>query len=447
MRTLAVSFAGRLAVLTALAALASCGAEDTGSADSPAAEVSADAGMGGSGAGASPAAPPTSAPAPDDRPDAATGAPDADDPQAEPLPDADDPSDPPGPDATDPDAGEPSDPPLEPVPDAGDPPNVPDPGPCPPDVVCVDRLPFRDRGDTRGGPRTVDRYACAPDVDESGPERRYRIDVAHEGLLAVSLTGLDPGTDVDVHLLAGPAPDDCLDRGHWRAAAWVRPGTYWIVVDTWVDAQGEPLPGAYTLDVALTDAAALAVAGLDPEVADRALRVFARAWAREDTDRLEYAIVDFTLESALPREWIVDLATGEVLWHLHVTHGEASAAPGDAARAVAFSNIPESHQSSLGLMRSAETYTGDYGYSFRLDGLEPGYNDNVRRRDIVMHPWEDARPEAIDARGALPTSWGCPAIDDRIASPVVDLMSGGALYWFWYPDGDWSEQSVYLTEP
>jgi hypothetical protein len=246
MRTLAVSFAGRLAVLTALAALASCGAEDTGSAGPPAAEASADAGMGASGGGASPAAPPTSALAPDG-PDAASGA-DPREPPVEPLPDADNPSDPAGPDAADPDAadpdaGDPGDPPLEPLPDAGRPPSDPDPGPCPPDVVCVDRLPFRDRGDTRGGPRTVDRYACAPDVDESGPERRYRIDVAHEGLLAVSLTGLDPGTDVDVHLLAGPAPDDCLDRGHWRAAAWVRPGTYWIVVDTWVDAQGEPLPG------------------------------------------------------------------------------------------------------------------------------------------------------------------------------------------------------------
>jgi hypothetical protein len=330
-----------------------------------------------------------------------------------------------------------------PAPDAA--PTPPAPEPCPPGVECLDALPASVRGDTRGGPSDIPRYGCAPDVDESGPERLYRIEVRHEGLLAAALSGLDGETDVDVHLLSARDSGACLDRGHWRAAAWVRPGTYYIAVDTWVDADGEPLPGAYTLDVAWTDGAHLATAGLDPVVADRALRVFARAWAREDTDRLEYAIVDFTLESALPREWIVDLATGEVLWHLHVTHGEASAAPGDPGRAVSFSNVPESHQSSLGLMRSAETYTGDYGYSFRLDGLEPGYNDNVRRRDIVMHPWEDARPEAITAAG-LPTSWGCPAIDDRLATPVVDLMAGGALYWFWYPDGDWSRRSTYLND-
>ena len=44
-----------------------------------------------------------------------------------------------------------------------------------------------------------------------------------------------------------------------------------------------------------------------------------------------------------------------------------------------------SHQTSLGLFRTADTYVGSNGYSLRLDGLEPGVNDRARERAIVMH--------------------------------------------------------------
>ncbi len=306
--------------------------------------------------------------------------------------------------------------------------------PCPDGVTCIDALPYYGRANTVGGASRFDAYGCAPGTDESGPERVYRLEVAHEGFLAIDLGDMPEGVDVDVHLLRELDPDACVDRGHWRAAGWVTPGTWWIVADTWVTGDGRELPGAFSLSAE----------GMDPEVGQAALRAFALAWEQGDTGRLEYGITDFSMHSSAPRQWIVDLVAGEVLWNLHTNHGEASADVGDPGLAVAFSNVPGSHQSSLGMYRSAETYTGDYGYSFRFDGLEPGYNDAVRERAIVMHPWVGSRPETIDETGYLPHSWGCPAIDDRISAPVVDLMHGGALYFFWYPDGDWSERSRYL---
>lgn len=315
---------------------------------------------------------------------------------------------------------------------------------CPEGIVCIDTLPHVARGTTLGAEARRTAYACDPAANESGPEVVFRVPVPHEGFLALALAEPPPGVDIDVHLLRADDPATCLDRGNWRAGAWVTPGEWWVVADTWVDDQGAARAGEFELSMTLTDAGALSAHGLAPEVGDAALRAFAAAWARGDTDRFDYAITDFGLHSSRHRQWIVDLASGELLWTLHVTHGENSADPADPGRAVAFSNTPESHQSSLGLMRSAETYTGDYGYSFRLDGLEPGYNDNVRPRDIVMHPWVDARPEYIDEYGYLRPSWGCPAIDDRVATEVVDRMSEGALYFFWYPDGDWSERSAYL---
>ena len=43
------------------------------------------------------------------------------------------------------------------------------------------------------------------------------------------------------------------------------------------------------------------------------------------------------------------------------------------------------HQTSLGLFVTDDTYVGKNGYSLRLDGLDRGVNDRARERAIVMH--------------------------------------------------------------
>ena len=61
------------------------------------------------------------------------------------------------------------------------------------------------------------------------------------------------------------------------------------------------------------------------------------------------------------------MASGEV-WTLHVAHGEGSD-PDDSGYAKTFSNVEGTRASSLGFFTTAETYSGEYGYSLRLDGL------------------------------------------------------------------------------
>lgn len=315
------------------------------------------------------------------------------------------------------------------------------PDTCPADTTCVTSFPFVHSDSTATSSRSdIARYDCAPDVDESGPERWYRVDVPDAGFLALSLSDLGEGVDVDVHLL--DASEGCVDRGHWRAGGYVEAGRYWAVVDSWVET--EPLSGAYTLTAGLTSVDDFVTAGVELSVAERAMRVFSRAWERGDTDRLEYAIIDFSLHSVQPREWIFDLTTGEHLWTLFVSHGMGSSDPTDPGLAVTFSNVPESHQSSLGLLRTGELYVGDYGPSHRLDGLEPGINDNVRERDIVMHPWNGSRQEFVDEWGYTQPTWGCPSIDDRITDEVRQKMANGALMWFWAPDPAFVSASTYL---
>jgi hypothetical protein len=318
-----------------------------------------------------------------------------------------------------------------------------EPDPCPANMVCVDAFPFEEANNTSSAASdSFDAYGCAPDTNESGPEVIYRVDLAEDGFLAVDLPEMADGADVDVHILGSLDPDDCLDRGHWRSGAWLPAGRYYVVADTWVSGGGTEYDGAYTLTMGHTSAATLP--GASAQFVEVALQAFDIAWGAQDTDSFVYSMTDWSVHSTLEREWVVDLATGDLLFHLHTTHGEASANDRDPGIAESFSNIPESHQSSLGMMRGGETYTGSYGYSMRLDGLESGYNDNVRSRAIVLHPWEYARPEIAAEYGMLGLSWGCPAVDDRVATDLINATDDGSLFFFYYDDGDWSRYSDYV---
>src|SRR5262249_50367172 len=111
-----------------------------------------------------------------------------------------------------------------------------------------------------------------------------------------------------------------------------------------------------------------------------------------------------------------------------------------------------SNQSSLGLLRSSGRYVGEFGESFRLEGLEPGFNDSVCERDIVMHPWSPIGDEYVHRCGWARPSLGCPAIDSTLAKPVrarlarpdpTHLEEGVAML-FWSPGTAWQRESAYL---
>ena len=113
--------------------------------------------------------------------------------------------------------------------------------------------------------------------------------------------------------------------------------------------------------------------------------------------------------------------------------------------ATSFSNAPESSRSSLGLYRTAETYTGKHGYSLRIDGLEKGFNDRARERAIVIHAADYVNEKAAKAQGYLGRSLGCPAVRPEVAHQVIDAVKGGGLIFAYYPDSEWLRTSKYLT--
>jgi L,D-transpeptidase catalytic domain len=157
-------------------------------------------------------------------------------------------------------------------------------------------------------------------------------------------------------------------------------------------------------------------------------------------DRL-LTVIDYSKASTEPRLWVLDLERGQVLFEELVAHGRGS---GDNF-ATRFSNAEGSHQTSLGLFRTADTYVGTNGYSLRLDGLEAGVNDRARERAIVMHGATYVSEFNLRTVGRLGRSHGCPALRPAIARTVIDTIKQGSLVFAYYPDKQWLRGSRFLN--
>lgn len=154
------------------------------------------------------------------------------------------------------------------------------------------------------------------------------------------------------------------------------------------------------------------------------------------------AIIDYSLPSTERRLWVFDLASRELLFHELVAHGRNSG----GNLPTQFSNAPESLMSSLGAFETAATYVGHNGYSLRLRGLEPGFNDKAMERAIVIHgaSYVDTRTSA--SLGRIGRSWGCPAVRPAVARPLIDRLAEGAFVFAYYPQSNWLQQSQLLGD-
>ena len=153
------------------------------------------------------------------------------------------------------------------------------------------------------------------------------------------------------------------------------------------------------------------------------------------------AVIDYARPSTEPRLWVFDLSVPKLLFVEYVAHGRGSG----ENRAHVFSNVEGSHQTSLGLFRTGETYAGGNGYSLRLDGLEPGINDRARERAIVMHGAAYVDPELAKRQGRLGRSFGYPAVRQSVARPMIDALKEGQLLFAYSEDRDWRASSALLT--
>ncbi|MGH8029030.1 MAG: murein L,D-transpeptidase catalytic domain family protein [Arenimonas sp.] len=153
------------------------------------------------------------------------------------------------------------------------------------------------------------------------------------------------------------------------------------------------------------------------------------------------AVIDYSRPSTERRMWVFDLARQTLMYDEYVAHGSGT---GDNM-ARNFSNDDGSHQTSLGLFTTGETYVGGNGYSLRMDGLEKGINDNARARAIVIHGAAYVNPALARSQGRIGRSWGCPALRPEVAHEVIDNLKQGQMLFAYYPDKNWLAKSPFLT--
>jgi hypothetical protein len=171
-------------------------------------------------------------------------------------------------------------------------------------------------------------------------------------------------------------------------------------------------------------------------VLERALDAFARLEAAGRVRNRLLTVIDYALPSSQRRLWVLEPGSQKILFHEFVAHGKGSAPAGDPDRAVRFGNQVGSFRSSLGTFLTGEAYTGERGYSLRLEGLDPGVNDRAAERALVMHP-ADYVTTAFRARsgGRLGRSWGCPALDPAVAPAIIDRIQAGSVVYASGPGG------------
>ena len=200
-------------------------------------------------------------------------------------------------------------------------------------------------------------------------------------------------------------------------------------------------PAADLLDATLERLAANAP-GLKRDVLRLAL-VARDAAAKEGLAKKDelLTVIDYSLPSTAKRLWVFDVKSGDVLFNELVAHGKNT---GDNY-ARRFSNADGSLETSLGLFRTASTYIGGNGYSLRLAGLEPGFNDKAERRAVVMHGAPYVSEDFAAQHGRLGRSWGCPALSQKVAGKVIDTIKGGSLVFSYFPDQDWLQHSKFVA--
>ena len=135
-------------------------------------------------------------------------------------------------------------------------------------------------------------------------------------------------------------------------------------------------------------------------------------------------VADYGVHSSQPRFHFANFETGQVQSYL-VSHGSGSDPEHDGWLNW-YSNVPESQCSSKGAYMTFGWYTGRYGTSIRLEGMDPT-NSNALDRAIVMHRAGYAEPSHLAKWGRLGRSNGCFAMGEEQFKLALLHLAGGRL--------------------
>lgn len=180
---------------------------------------------------------------------------------------------------------------------------------------------------------------------------------------------------------------------------------------------------------------------LDPTVVKLALHAYLKARELGYDSKQLLTIIDYSKPSTERRLWVINLNSNNILYNTWVAHGRNSG----QLNATSFSNAFGSLKSSIGVFVTDQPYIGGDGYSLRLTGLEEGINSNAYRRNIVIHGAWYVSPSVGERYGELGRSWGCPAVGEELAKPIINKIRDNTLVFAYYPDRHWLRNSAFLN--
>ncbi len=153
------------------------------------------------------------------------------------------------------------------------------------------------------------------------------------------------------------------------------------------------------------------------------------------------SIADLSKPSTEKRLYIINVKTGEVIFHTLVAHGKNSG----QQYATNFSNEASSFESSLGFYVTTDTYEGKHGYSLRLNGCEKGFNDQACKRAIVVHGASYVSESFIEQNGYLGRSHGCPAVPAELSTKIINVIKNGSCLFVYSPSTYYLTRSAILN--
>jgi len=114
----------------------------------------------------------------------------------------------------------------------------------------IDSFPFEDSRDTNNAPqKKLNNYSCSPSFNEAGGEFIYVFKAKTDGVIYASVRDEGDETDIDIYLLSGMNPADCIYRHDKNLIRSVEAEKeYFLILDTYVK-DGTEQAGEYDLKV------------------------------------------------------------------------------------------------------------------------------------------------------------------------------------------------------
>ena len=144
-------------------------------------------------------------------------------------------------------------------------------------------------------------------------------------------------------------------------------------------------------------------------------------------------LIDMKIHSGKKRFFLWDLKGDSILKSGMCSHGICDNLDDNKGHATKFSNVPESHCSSLGKYKIGKRGWSSFGVhvNYKLHGLEKR-NNNAFSRSIVFHSW--GIPDEETYPFGIAQSWGCPAVSNnfmREMDTVLKAEKKPVLMWIY----------------